>query len=400
MGNKIVKILANKSITDWQTPQIFNTSDAKDSGKLEQLIAQGLVNHVSDQIDEALEELYHIQYPAQIDSLDKQQLADYVTSLCGDNTDKYGNWVYYAWNKTLVHFPTKDDLRKLRGSRNRNLITEEERQVLISNKTILILGLSVGSNVVDSLLMQGIGSRYILVDMDSLGPTNLNRIRASYDQIGVHKVDVVAKKISELDPFIDQVHYKDGLNEDNLTEILQTYKPDIIVDEMDSLKMKLVIRQRAKEQGIPVLMATDDGDDILLDIERFDLDKSLPILHGAVPDEVIEAVLQNKKMTRNEMGAIIGNYFVGMHNVPVRMIESLMEVGKTLPSWPQLGAAAVLSGIYVSYAAKKILLGLPLNSGRFLMGPESQLNPHIQTEKYIQKKAHLIKLMQQGPKPH
>jgi len=397
MGDELSKSLsALKNVGGWEQPTVFDLNSPQDAEGLKSLISSGSVTRISDEADEAAEELYHIDNPAQIDSLDQAAYDRYKASLGDGDMGKYGQWVFYPWSGTLVHFPNADDLRRLRGSRNRNLITEEERQALIDNKTILILGLSVGSNAVDSLLMQGVGSKYILVDMDSLAPTNLNRIRAAYEQVGIHKVDVVAKKISELDPFITQVHYKEGLNDDNIEQILSEHKPDIIIDEMDSLHLKLVIRLKAKEIGIPVIMATDDGDDILLDIERFDQDKDQPILHGIMPQEVIDTILAKNQMSRQEMGAIIGKYFVNLENVPVRMLESLMQVGKTLPSWPQLGGAAVLSGLYLAYAAKKILLNQPLNAGRFLMGPEQQLNPELDTEAYKARKSELIRMMSGG----
>lgn len=380
-------------VPGWEPPRILDLTIQEHKNRLQTLLDNKKIHYVSDKIQSAITELYQIENPSQIDAVDAQAFQAYLQNFGGGKLDNYGNWIYFPWNATLVHFPPSDDLRKLRGSRNRNLINEEERQTLVKNRTILILGLSVGSNVVDSLLMQGIGSKYILVDMDHLDPTNLNRLRASYDQLGVHKIDIVAKKVSELDPYLEQIHYKDGLNEDNLSEILTAHKPDIIIDEMDSLRMKIMIRLRAKELGIPVVMATDDGDDILLDIERYDLDSEQPILHGILPDEVAEDILGSKEMNRQETGAIIGKYFVNLENVPVRMLESLLEVGKTLPSWPQLGGAAVLSGLYVSYAAKRILLGQALRSGRFIMGPEAQLNPDLETDDYKKTKTELIDVM-------
>lgn len=397
MGDQIVDII-NKTKTNrnWVPPTIFDLNNEDQKASFDALISSGKVKSVSDEMEEAIEELFHIEFPQQIDEVNQDEFYRFKAQKLGEATEKYGVWVFYPWSGNLVHFPPIDDLRRLRGSRNRNLITEEERQKLVDNKTIVILGLSVGSNVVDALLMQGIGSKYVLVDLDYLAPTNLNRIRASYDQLGVHKVDVVAKKISELDPFIEQVHYKDGLNESNLTEIVEGINPDIVIDEMDSLKLKIQIRQHARNAKKPVLMATDDGDDILLDIERFDLNSDLPIFHGILPQEVIDKVLSSEKLSRQEMGAIIGRYFVNLENVPVRMLESLMEVGRSLPSWPQLGAAAVLSGLYVAYATKKILLDLPLKDGRFLMGPDQQLNPELETEDYINKKNQIIQMMSGG----
>lgn len=397
MGDIVADIKSqSRVVTGWSKPRFFDLCSEDDTSALEILKDSGNITHVSDNIEAALEELFHIEYPAQIDSVDEKVYTGFIRETTKGNLDGYGSWVYFPWNGTLVHFPPKKDLQKLRGSRNRNLITDDERRVLSDNKTIVVLGLSVGSNAIDSLLMQGIGSRYILVDLDHLDPTNLNRIRASYDQLGIHKVDIVAKKISELDPYLEQVHYKNGLDEANLEEIINIYKPDIIMDEMDSLRLKILTRMRAKENKIPVLMATDDGDDILLDIERYDKSDNQAILHGILPEDVIQSILSDEQMSRQEAGVIIGKYFVNLENVPIRMLESLLEIGRTLPSWPQLGGAAVLSGLYLAYAAKKILLNLPLNSGRFLMGPEEQLNPEIKTSEYIDKKAQLIQIMTGG----
>ncbi|MBP6041685.1 ThiF family adenylyltransferase [Candidatus Saccharibacteria bacterium] len=381
----------NTLVAGWAPPLIIDFKTQKGQNDYQKLKSTGMINYVSDQIDDAVEELYHIEHPSSIDSVIDEDLDIYRKKLIDGPIDNYGYWIFYPWNGSFVHFPEKEHLRKLLSSRNRNLITEDERVELKNSKTILVAGLSVGSNVIDALLMQGIGSEYVLADMDSLDPTNLNRIRSSYDQLGVHKVDIVAKKISELDPFIEQTHLKNGLDESNLQEIIKRNKPNIIVDEMDSLRMKVILRLQAKKHGIPVLMATDNGDNILLDIERYDTDKNLPMLHGLLPDDIVKKILDDRTMSRRDAGKIIGRYFVGLDNVPIRMIESLMEVGKSLPSWPQLGGAAVLSGLYVTYAAKKILLNQPIRSGRFLMGPELQLDPSVSTDDYLAKKANLIK---------
>ena len=397
MGDELNTNLSQiNKVQGWKQPIILDFNKPADVNTFLNLKKIGKIHLSSDHIDEALEELYHIVNPSQIDAVSPEEYKQFLKTVAGSDLSKYGKWVYFPWSEVITHFPPQTDLDKLRGSRNRNLITDAEREDLKDNKTIVILGLSVGSNAVDSLLMQGIGSRYILVDMDHLSPTNLNRIRASYDQLGIHKVDVVAKRISELDPYVEQVHYNKGLDDKNLEEIITKYRPDIIIDEIDSLRMKVAVRLRAKEAGIPVLMATDDGDDILLDIERFDMSQDQSILHGILPDSVIEDILSNRQMSRQEMGQIIGKYFVNLDNVPVRMLESLLEVGKTLPSWPQLGGAAVLSGLYLAYACRRILLKQPINSGRFLMGPEEQLNPNINSEEYKTRKADLIKIMTGG----
>lgn len=357
------------NMLNWQQPLIFDLSLERDNRKLVNLKESGRVTRIIDQIDLALGEIFDIKYPTKKDTKTSEEVDGFMKEYTENVKDRYGCWVFFPWSGYLVHFPNKEDLRSLRSSRNRNLVTEEEQKKLYGAR-ILILGLSVGSNVVEALVSQGIGGVLGIVDLDVLEPTNLNRIRLSYHEVGQHKVDAIAKKVSEVDPFIEQIHFKEGITEDNYLEMMASMKPDIIIDEMDDLKMKILLREYALVNKVPVVMATDDGDNIILDIERFDRDTK-DIFHNILPDEIIKKVKNNQIKNRNELGKIIGEYFVGFENVPPRMIESLQQVGVTLPSWPQLGGAAALSGIMAAYGSREIILNNNLESGRFLCGPGS-----------------------------
>lgn len=352
----------------WKDTLIFNLKNDEDKAGLYTLKKSGRVTKTIDNIDLAFGELFDIEYPSKKDTKLQSEIDEFVGNKIGVSKLEYGNWVFFPWSGYLIHFPEQDDLRKLRTSRNRNLINSEE-QTKLYNAKILILGLSIGSNVVEALVSQGIGGVLGIVDLDVLEPTNLNRVRSSYCEIGQHKVDVVAKKISEIDPFIKQFHFKEGISESNYQNMISEIKPDVIIDEMDDLRMKILIREYSMVHKIPIVMATDDGDDVLLDIERFDTDGVNKIFHGILPIDIINKVKNNEIKNRNELGRIIGEYFVGFDNVPVRMMESLQEVGLTLPSWPQLGGAAAMAGIAVAYAVKEIILSNETKSKRLLCGP-------------------------------
>lgn len=327
---------------------------------------------VDDHITEAIDELFDIAYPAKKDSKTEAEVATYAEKLTGGKPDEWGSWVYYPWLNRVVHLPPQAEFRALRTSRNRNLINIEE-QAKLYEATVAIAGMSVGSNIVEALVSQGIAGRLILIDMDSIDPSNLNRIRAPYHYVGLHKVDAIARKVWEIDPFIELVPYKDGLNEANLAEIVAKYPVQILVDEMDELRMKIKLRETAKQHKLPVVSAADDGDNALIDIERFDLDPQLLLFGGRIPETVLDRI-KTEAIPRAELGMMIGRYFVGPENIPLRMYESLMEVGKTLPSWPQLGGAATLSGVSLAYVIKKIVLGHKLQSGRVLMSLDEKLD--------------------------
>jgi hypothetical protein len=330
----------------------------------------GIVVH--DKPELAIDELFDIKYPEKKDNRHDEDVAKFRDQTAGDDLRKWGEWVYYPWLNQLVHFPPKAELRSLRTSRNRNLIATGEQSKLYE-ATIFVVGMSVGSNVVEALVAQGIGGKLILTDMDIVEPSNLNRIRSPYHHVGLHKVDAISRKVWEIDPYIEIVGYLDGLNDTNLTEILDQHAPNILIDEMDELRMKIVLREAAKQRQLPVIMAADDGDDALLDIERYDLDPDQQLFAGRIPERVLE-LIKRGSLSRPQIGMMIGKYFVGPDNIPLRMYESLAEVGKTLPSWPQLGGAAALSGVSLAYVARKIILGEKLQEGRVLVSLDDKLN--------------------------
>lgn len=338
---------------------------------------------IEDHIKLAIDELFDIEFPAKKDTKAKDEIEEFGRSLTGGSYDSWGKWVYYPWLNKVVHFPPVEKLRALRTSRNRNLITTEEQSKLYES-TILIIGMSVGSNIIEALVSHGIGGKLILVDMDIIEPSNLNRIRSPYHHVGLHKVEAISRKVWEIDPFIQIVSYEEGINESNLQKILHDHKVDIAVDEMDDLRMKILVREAAKARSLPVLQAADDGDNSLLDVERYDKNPGMALFSGLIPDGVIERV-KREDIPRQELGVIIGKHFVGLDNVPLRMFQSLAEVGRSLPSWPQLGGAAALSGIAVAYAARRIILGQSLKEGRTLISIDSELDQERQSKDYQDK---------------
>src|SRR5713101_1370532 len=56
---------------------------------------------------------------------------------------------------------------------------------------------------------------------------------------------------------------------------------DILVEELDSLDIKIMLREEAKKRHIPVVMVTDT-ENTVIDVERYDVDPDLSILHGLI----------------------------------------------------------------------------------------------------------------------
>ncbi len=273
----------------------------------------------------------------------------------------YGKWVYYPWLNKIVWLLELTEFLLVRTSRNKHLITEQEQEEL-QRKSIGIVGLSVGHSIAAALAMECCGRELRLADFDSLDLSNLNRIRASVVQIGLPKTTIAYRTLSEINPYLKIKLWEDGLNESNIHEFLSGL--DLVIEECDSLDIKILCREKARELQIPVLMETADRG--MIDIERFDLEPNRPIFHGLAGD--ISAT-QLKGLTTEEKVPFVLP-LVGGEHLSVRMKASMLEINRSIKSWPQLGAQVQMGSGLAADLARKILLNQVKVSGRFYLDPD------------------------------
>ncbi|MDO8655390.1 MAG: ThiF family adenylyltransferase, partial [bacterium] len=191
---------------------------------------------------------------------------------------------------------------------------------------------------------------------------NLNRIRAKLAEVGTSKAEVAARNTWDVDPFALISLYAAGLNKDNITEfICQRPKLDLFVDEMDSIPMKIRARQICRQHKIPLAMATDNGNGIILDVERFDKEPKRPLLHG-IMERMDPERIQNLDF---RSWVKVANKIVGNESLGIRMRQSISEIGKTISGMPQLGASAAMAGSIIAFVARSIANKQPMPSGRY-----------------------------------
>lgn len=284
---------------------------------------------------------------------------------------RLGSWIYFPWNGKFIRMLGKKDYFRLRTNRNRNLITIPEQKKL-ERTSIGIVGLSIGSAFARNLMQQGIARNLKLVEFDSLETTNLNRVYAAVSDLGLLKLQIIAKQIYELDPYWNLNFNVEGLNNRNLKEFLLGEKRvDLVIEAIDDLKMKVRLRLAAKKYHIPVVMFTNLGDSVMIDIERYDRDKNLKLFNGVI-DGVPENILSSK-ITPQNMNRYVTE-LVGLHNTPQRALDSLNLIGKKLVGRPQLAGTVNISGGLSAYIARKIILEEEMKSGRYLFKFETILN--------------------------
>jgi hypothetical protein len=333
-------------------PKVFNLNYDYEMLEVQQLIDEHKDIIIIDELNSQLRELIKIRNPKVI--LTEQDYEEQLQTLLGGKSMHYfGRWVYYPWNKKLVHLLGEAEFIELRTSRNLYKITPEERNIL-SKKIIAVIGLSVGQMIALTLVMERTCGEIRLADFDLIELSNMNRIRTSVTNIGISKAVVAAREIAEMDPYIKVKIYTDGITEQNIDAFLtKDGKIDVLVEECDGLDVKILSRIKARALGIPVV----------IDIERFDLEPSRPLLHGLIPENMGD--LNALKNLSNQEKVPLLSAMVGIENISDRMRLSLTEMGNTISTWPQLASSVVLGGAMVTDVCRRILLKQTTLSGRY-----------------------------------
>ncbi|MCF7843429.1 ThiF family adenylyltransferase [Candidatus Gracilibacteria bacterium] len=382
MIQEIEEILKNKGDNFKSEPIIFDLSNTDDEKRLIELNIEGKVKFIIDDYEEQQLELFGINNPTKVYTPSfKDEFDSYYKNL-GSKTpiSRDGNWVYFPWSLKLIHILKEDDFQLVRTARNMNLISREEQEKF-HNATIGIGGLSVGSSVAFALVLQG-GPKHIkLADMDRLALTNTNRILMGVDDLGVLKVEMAARRIYEINPYSKVEIFPEGLQVDNIDKFFEGL--DIIIDELDNIAIKYLIREKAKQYKIPVIMATDNGDNAVVDVERYDKEDNIKYFHGRMGDDIsYESLLKLDKFGIGKMATKC----VGPENVTIKMQESLLEMGKTIVSWPQLGGAALVNGAAVAYCVRRILNNQSVINNRALISIDEKLIPNYNEEGEVKKR--------------
>ncbi len=369
------KLTATSNKTGEPKPVFFDLSSNADQSKLEDLLEKNPHTKIVDTYDTQLLESFVLDHPAlHINHPERdRQFKDYRDQHYGTQEAwQAGKWVYLPWRHILLHILDDASYQKVRTGRNRNLITAAEQDKFY-NSTIGIGGLSVGNSIVLAIVLSGGGKHMKLADPDTLELTNLNRIRGSISELTEPKVYMTARQIYELDPYADLTLYTDGITEDNITDFFTGL--DLVIDEIDNLGIKIRIRQHAQKNRIPVVMAADNGEGGILDVERHDKEDNIPYFHGRAGQDIEDRVL-NQHLPLPLIGKVICEELIGYDMTDERMQQSVLQIGQEIPTWPQLGAAALLNGVAVAGTVRRILNNQPAVNDRADLRMSAWLDPY------------------------
>ncbi|WP_338900638.1 Rv1355c family protein [Nocardia seriolae] len=286
-------------------------------------------------------------------------------------TSESDRWVYYPWRHRILALPGPRLLRAVRLDRNRNNLTRAEQDIL-GAQAIGVVGQSVGHAVAHVLAMEGTCGLLRLADFDIMELSNLNRIPGTLFDIGVNKAVVAARRIAELDPYLPVEVFPGGLDDENMDAFLTGL--DIVVEECDSFDIKLAVREGARRHRLPLVMHSSDRG--LLDVERFDLEPGREPFHGLLGG-VTAAELRGLSTRAKAPYAV---RILDGSNLSATLAASMVEIGETLNSWPQLASDVQSGGSNVAAAVRRIGLGHKLPSGRTRVDIEKCLDEIAEPE--------------------
>lgn len=297
----------------------------------------------------------------------------------------YGYYVYYQDNNDLVRFCSPFWHHIVSIASNAKLLTDKNNELswhqirnIFKNATIAVAGCSVGSNIIQAITQDLRPGQIKIADKSFYKMENINRVKLSYKDIvksndkkinlidlGLkNKAEVTASQIYAIDPYMDIFVYQDGINETNINDFILGNKVepkvDFIVEEVDDPKVKIFIRKYARKYKIPIIMATDIGSCVQIDVLRYDQDDTLSLTYGVSDEKIynaignIESNPTSRKVFYSFVDTLIGtDYRQGELG---KIIDGNVEI-PTATLIPQLGSTIQVASGIVAEAIARMLLG-------------------------------------------
>ncbi len=299
-------------------------------------------------------------------SIQSEHFNNYYQQIAKDQEEAaLGVWIYLPWLEMLIHSLNQEEYLQLRTARNRNLISHDNQRHLY-NKTISVIGLSVGLNILTAMVRFGIGNKFIIADSDTVSISNFNRSVYSLANLSSLKSNVALENLSLIDPFLEITAVDEGLKDEHIYDLLK--QSSIVVDTFDSFDLKIKLRKAAKELKVPILSCFDIDKGVLLIVERYDIESNLDLrffLNGHSEAEFYKKNISVKEKT-NFFINVIGKEYHSRD-----MLDCVFKVGTQLTGYPQLAISTFFAASLLTYAAHEIVLNKSFASMRkFFSLPE------------------------------
>jgi len=306
----------------------------------------------------------------------------------------YGVYAYYRERNHLVRYCPPSWHRVVSIASSSKLIADpkgkhtwKEIRDIFEHTTVAVAGGSVGNNIMHGAVMDLRPRHVKIADKSLYKMENINRVRLNYwdivqsnknrlhasDTLLRNKAEVMASQLYAIDPYINVHIYNEGVHKGNINHFFGASKgepqADIVIEEVDDPRVKLLIREEARKRKIPLIMASDMGSCVQLDILRYDKKQNLPLTYGMKDSQLyasMEAVYKNpsnREIFFQFVDDLIGTDY--RQDELKKIIEGKTEI-PTSTIIPQLGSTAAVAGGLVAEIICRLRLGYDYPSRVFI----------------------------------
>ena len=147
---------------------------------------------------------------------------------------------------------------------------------------VCVIGVGgVGSWAVEALARSAIG-QLTLIDLDNVAESNINRqIQALSDTIGQAKIQALAERIAQINPYCRVTQIEDFITPDNLEQMIGSLQVDYIIDAIDSVKAKTALIAFCRARQIALITIGGAGgqvDPTRIDVRDLSKTEQEPLL--------------------------------------------------------------------------------------------------------------------------
>ena len=139
------------------------------------------------------------------------------------------------------------------------LLIGEDSLLHLTRAHVLVVGLGgVGSYAAEFIARSGVG-KMTIVDGDVVDPSNRNRqLPALATTHGQSKAMLMEERLKAINPEIELHVIREFVNPEMVAQCLE-YRPDYMIDAIDSITPKITFMRMAYESGIPLVSSMGAG---------------------------------------------------------------------------------------------------------------------------------------------
>ena len=280
-----------------------------------------------------------------------------------DNPSQHFNLFEFQDGSAIPYLNYKEHMR-MRTTRNMYLVDPDD-QTQLYDKKLAVFGNSVGRAITKQFVVGGIGNDITMVDPDIVSGSNLNRLGIGNDQIGVAKVLSTALELSKIDPYIT---YRTSIKPYQSGDF--GMDTDLVVDEMDDVRSKVLLALDAREKGVNWMMATDLGRRAIVQGSHFKANKDDRLFGGKISDREANLLIESDITPRDEQRFLMK--IIGVNNILKEpdLVRSTYKIKQgDLEGIPQLYSTVTKASAYMTELARPFLLGRIEHSFREVFEP-------------------------------